>query len=490
MNFPYQTKAFDFVRASRLVRKMQLKIAAAFKTGNMTRVAELQRILASSFSARMLAARQVLSSSGAKTPGVDGVVIPCTMEAITDMARRLGDVVSNPSAYVASPVLRIMIPKAIGSTDLRPLGIPTVFDRAVQALYTFCLYPISELRSDSGSFGFRKGMGTWDALKALKSAMVSIPRPVLVLDADIAKFFDSVSHEWLLANVPMNQAILKSILSAGALVDGTVQATVRGFPQGGIISPMLGNFTLDGLQQVVFDAVAKYPAFQAQVRMIRYADDFVVTGPSKLWVFNDYIMPAINSFLAERGLALHPVKTMVVDPYKSGFGFLGMNFAWAVNANNSAKYWLRVTPSTKSMEALKERVRMILLACKSMDGRAHMISQLNLVILGWGNYHLLGNSSLTFAAMDKFIWDAYFRWMKRHFPNGTVESLYKAGFTSVGNTKYVPYGVDDKGKLVTLSRLSSLTMRSFDPNVMKQSAFVEEFNKFREVDTEDMGDSS
>lgn len=464
------------------MRHLQFKIATAYKLGKMDRVMELQRILVNSWAARMLAAKQVARSSGGKTPGVDGKIIPNTTIGVATAAQELGKVTSNPGSYKASPVLRVMIPKGPGTDELRPLGIPTAFDRAVQALYAMALLPISEVRADTGSFGFRKGLGTRDASAALKSALLSVPRPQLVFDADISKFFDTVSHDWLLANVPMNRDVLRSILTAGAIDGGNKIDTDRGFPQGGIISPMLGNFVLDGLQQVIMDSIGKYQVYLPQMRVVRYADDFVVMGPSKLWLFNNFIIPAISLFLAERGLALHPVKSKVVNPYSEGFDFLGMNYSWKANVNMPGKHWLRIVPSDKSVERFKMRVREIISNCKDLNYRMNMISQLNLLITGWGNYHIFGNVSVIFNELDKFVWDAYLNWLKGHFPKGTVASLSKIGFMQVNNTKSVPFGINEQGIKVPLKRLSTMSIRSFSIVEVKRSGFLEEFNKFNEDD--------
>ena len=160
----------------------------------------------------MLVARQAVSSPGGKTPGIDGKVFENSIDSYIEIAIKPREVTDFPKTYKASPVKRVMVPKGPGSTEKRPLGIPTIFDRAVQALYLYRLLPIAELRADKGSFGFRKGMGTRDASIALKNAMVKVPRPQLIFDADISKFFDNVSHSWLIENVPMEKIFCAQFL--------------------------------------------------------------------------------------------------------------------------------------------------------------------------------------------------------------------------------------------------------------------------------------
>jgi len=274
----------------------------------------------------MLVARQAVSSPGGKTPGIDGKVFENSIDSYIEIAIKPREVTDFPKTYKASPVKRVMVPKGPGSTEKRPLGIPTIFDRAVQALYLYRLLPIAELRADKGSFGFRKGMGTRDASIALKNAMVKVPRPQLIFDADISKFFDNVSHSWLIENVPMDKDILRAILTSEAMVNGVIEATEKGFPQGGIISPMLGNLTLDGLERVVKEPFLKYKGILPKVNVIRYADDFIITGPSLRWCFDDTIVPNCTKFLKERGLNIHPVKSRIIDPYVDSFDFLGSQY--------------------------------------------------------------------------------------------------------------------------------------------------------------------
>lgn len=197
--------------SSKQITKLQRKIAPAYRNDDMKRVFEFQRILVNSVDARALAVYRVLSSKGGKTPGIDNYV-PQSTEKINKMIEKLAIVTKSPKNYKPSSVLRVWIPKGYSTDEKRPLGIPTIFDRAVQSLYMMALLPIAELTADQGSFGYREGLGTLDAVHQLKVDLLKLPQPILALDADIKTFFDNVDHEWLLKNIPIDKVILEKIL--------------------------------------------------------------------------------------------------------------------------------------------------------------------------------------------------------------------------------------------------------------------------------------
>jgi len=265
---------FNWKDAMKALLKLQRKIEVAYKEGDIKKVTLLQRILVNSWAVRMLAVRLVVLSKGAKTPGVDQRLVQSSDDFL-EIVKGLGVV---PSGYKPKPVKRVMIPKGYGTNELRALGIPTMFDRAVQSLYGLSLLPIAELTADEGSYGFRKGRGQLDAVLAAKRDLLELPRPALILDANIKKFFDTVSHDWLLENIPMDKTVLKAFLTAGSIDKGQFVPSPAGFPQGSIISPMLTNMTLNGLYQCIHDSLAKTTQLRKYIRFIRYADDFCCSG--------------------------------------------------------------------------------------------------------------------------------------------------------------------------------------------------------------------
>jgi len=256
----------------------------------------LQWLLAHSSFAKLLAIRQVTSNKGKNTPGVDGVVWKTShqkIKAIKQLRRR---------GYKALPLRRVYIPKKSGK--LRPLGIPTMRDRAMQALYALTLAPIAETYGDLNSYGFRTGRSCADAIEQCFNCLSHKHSATWILEADIAACFDNISHQWLLDNVPVDKKILTQWLHAGFLDKGNLYPTLKGTPQGGIISPILMNITLDGLERTVRKSVPwNMPNSKARtgVLAIRYADDFIITGKTKV-LLEQRVVPAVNPRSSENFL--------------------------------------------------------------------------------------------------------------------------------------------------------------------------------------------
>lgn len=298
------------------VKRLQMRIAKAVKLKKYRKVKSLQWLLTHSFHAKLLAVKRVTSNKGKNTPGVDGVVLKTSrqkMDTVKQLQRR---------GYKASPLRRVYIPKKSGK--LRPLGIPTMHDRAMQALYASALIPIAETLGDPYSYGFRQRRSCADALRHCFDRFCQTTSPEWVLEADIAGCFDNISHKWILENIPIDKKILGQWLNAGFLDKGELFPTLKGTPQGGIISPVIMNMTLDGLEDAARKAApwcVPGTTMRRGVTVIRYADDFIVTSRSRE-ILEQRILPAIKIFMAERGLTLSEEKTHITNIYE-GFDFLG-----------------------------------------------------------------------------------------------------------------------------------------------------------------------
>jgi len=289
----------DWYRVQRNVRGMQVRIAKACQKGNWRRVKALQRLLVRSKSAKLLAVRRVTENQGKHTTGVDGVLWRDTkakLKAAMGLKRR---------GYRALPLRRVFIPKSNGKE--RPLGIPTMQDRAMQALYLLALAPVAETGGDPNSYGFREQRCTADAMAQLFVCLSQKVSAGWVLEADIEGCFDHINHQWLMTNIPMDKVILRQWLKAGVIHKGQLRPTEEGTPQGGIISPTLANMALDGLETQLKQHLGVTRAKKLKVNVVRYADDFVITGASKELLENE-IKPWIEQFLAQRGLRLSQEK--------------------------------------------------------------------------------------------------------------------------------------------------------------------------------------
>lgn len=289
---------------------LQYEILKAYRKEDCNKVSTLQHALIKSFAARCLAVRKVTSNRGGYSPGIDGKTYNTDVEKFKAV-----QAVYDLSEYKADPVRRVYIPRPDGKK--RPLGIPTIKDIIVQTLYLylFALDPIAEEQADTRSYGFRKFHGVHDCVTYLNlvcSSYTATRRHVL--DVDIEQFFPSVSHQWLLDNIPIDKRILREFLKAGVSEDFTFHPVNESFPQGSPISPVLANISLNGLREWLGD----------EFLFVRYADDFLVLGKTKQALEEDALLK-IRKFLEPRGLRLNLEKTQIRD-ISQGFDYLSFNF--------------------------------------------------------------------------------------------------------------------------------------------------------------------
>src|SRR5712692_10673699 len=307
--------AIDWQKVNQNVRRLQGRIVKATKEKRWGKVKALQRLLTHSFSGKALAVRRVTENQGKNTPGVDKVTWNTPQKKINAVysLRQRG--------YRPQPLRRIYIPKKNGK--MRALGIPVMRCRAMQALHLLALEPVAETTADPNSYGFRPERSTADAGEQCFIALARKTSAQWVLEADIKACYDEISHAWMVANIPTDKVILQKWLKAGYVYQDELFPTDAGVPQGGIISPVAANMTLDGLEAMLAEKFPKAKRTGLKMHMVRYADDFIITGNSKEWLEHE-VKPAVVAFLAERGLVLSPVKTKVTH-IRDGFDFLGWN---------------------------------------------------------------------------------------------------------------------------------------------------------------------
>ena len=423
--------AVDWRRVNRYVRRLQARIVKAVKQGKWRLVNNLQRLLIHSTCGRLLAVRRVTENRGKKTAGVDGILWDTPEKKMTAVYRL------RQAGYTASPLRRIYIPKKNGKK--RPLGIPTMADRGQQALHKLGLEPVAECLADINSYGFRLERSAQDAAGQIFNALRSKNSACWVLEGDIKACFDEISHEWSLANVPMHKRTLHKWLKAGYMEKQVFHHTDKGTPQGGIASPLLANLCLDGLEACVAENISEKR--KHKINVIRYADDFIITGDSKEWL-EEVVKPRVIQFLASRGLRLSEEKTHITHIMK-GFDFLG----WNVRKYSSGK--LLIKPSDKSVKALLEKTGEIIRNNRQAK-TANLIKMLNPVIRGWANYHKHAVAKRVFQKVDHLIFKQLWYWAKRRHPKKSLTWIKSRYFKTVGNNHWMFTGVDDKGNLVHL----------------------------------------
>ena len=431
--------------AQRMVRRLQARIVKATQDRRWGKVKALQHLLTHSSSGRQVAVKQVTENSGKRTPGVDRILwnTPVKKEAAAHDLKQRG--------YQALPLRRLYIPKANGK--MRPLGIPTMKDRAMQGLYLLALDPVAESTADPNSYGFRKDRSTADAIAQCFITLGKKHSPQWILEGDLKACFDEISHPWMLAHIPTDKTILRKWLKAGFIDQNTLHPTEAGTPQGGVISPVAANLTLDGLEVFLRE---RYPQLgqgrSALVNMVRYADDFIITGRTKQLLESE-VKPLVTDFFKTRGLELSQEKTRITH-IEEGFDFLGQN----VRKYNGK---LLIKPSRKNVRAFLEKVRGVIKANKQAT-TAGLIALLNPIIRGWAHYHRHVVSSATFCKVDSAIFNCLWRWALRRHRNKPSRWIYRKYFEHFDGTGSVfrerGRGRDGKPTLTCLFHAASLAI--------------------------------
>jgi len=337
--------SINWKKAHREVKRLQTRIVKATQEGRWNKVKALQRLLTHSFSGKVIAIKRVTENRGKKTSGVDREIWDTPQKkfkAIDSLKRR---------GYKPLPLRRVYLPKSSNPSKKRPLSIPVMRDRAMQALHLLALDPIAESKLDPNSYGFRVSRSCADAIEQCFNILAKKASSQWILEGDIRSCFDKISHRWLEHNLPMDQEILKKWLKSGFIDRQTFHPTHEGTPQGSIISPTMCNLTLAGLERELNTRFGKNDRLKRnpKVNFVGYADDFVVTGASKE-ILETQVQPLIETFLAERGLELSLEKTKIIHIEK-GFDFLGQNV-------RKYRGKLLIKPSRKNVKTLLGNVHL------------------------------------------------------------------------------------------------------------------------------------
>lgn len=439
--------SISWKQAHRNVRRLQARIVKAWKAEEKRKVRALQHILVRSLSARAIAVKRVTTNRGRNTPGVDGEIwdTPHKKAWAVEQLRREG--------YRPQPLRRVSIPKKDGSR--RFLGIPTMKDRAMQALYALALDPIAETEADPNSYGFRRERSPADAIGRCFIVLARKTSAQWVLEGDIRACFDEISHAWWMAHIPLPKGILKGWLKAGYMDQGRWYPTNRGAPQGGIISPVLANWALDGLERELRRRFGhtERQRHQNKVHLVRFADDFVVTGTTK-GLLKEEVQPVIESFLAERGLTLSTTKTRITH-ISEGFDFLGQDL-------RKYGHKLLIRPSDSSVKEVLAKVQKVLKANPQAQA-GHLIMQLNSIIRGWANYHRHVVSKRTFIKIDWHIHWMVWRWARKKHRGRSAAWVKEKYFKQVGGLNWAFTGkvatVDGAARQAQLCQASKIPIK-------------------------------
>ncbi len=428
------------------VYKLQKRIYRASQRGDVKAVRRLQKTRLHSWSAKMLAVRRVTQDNqGKKTAGVDGV------KALTP-EQRLDLVGQLKLTDKSKPTRRVWIPKP-GTEEKRPLGIPTMYDRALQALVKQAMEPEWEAKFEPNSYGFRPGRSCHDAVGAIFTAIRL--KAKFVLDADIAKCFDRIDHQALLKKIntfPSLRRQIKGWLKSGVLDNREMLETDKGTPQGGVISPLLANIALHGLEGQVKQFAETLPGNKRDnknaITLVRYADDFVILHEKLEGV--QKCQQIIQDWLSEIGLELKPSKTRIAHTLfplgdeKPGFDFLGFNIRqYSVGKHQSGKstngkklgFKTIIKPAKKKVALHYQNITQVVDAHKAAPQEA-LISRLNPIIRGWANYYAAVCSKETYSELDNMVYGKLRRWTRRRHPNKTGKWVSRKYWHTIGGSNW------------------------------------------------------
>ena len=427
--------------------KLQKRIYRAMQNNNKKLVHKLQRLVLTSESAKLLSVRRVTQdNSGRKTAGIDGKTVLTPKE-------RVKLTLSIDLCKKSKPLRRIWIPKP-KDTEERPLGIPTIEDRTKQALVKMALEPEWEAKFEPNSYGFRPGRSCHDAISAIHNSITK--KTGYVLDADISGCFNNINHTALLNKLkttPIIRRVIKGWLKAGVMENGTFYQTKSGTPQGGVISPLLANIALHGLEIKTKQALSKelleyskkklgksqHSKAQTSISIIRYADDFVVIHESK-----EIIMKAkafIVQWLKNIGLELNPTKTRIVHTLnedngkKPGFNFLGYTIRQFVCSRKKRGYKSQTKPSIQAQKDHLLSMKKVLRKLRAIS-QENVIQELNPIIKGWSRYYVPGVSSKIFKRIDSQLHKKLWQWAVFRHHNKNKDWIRRKYFRQHGNYKW------------------------------------------------------
>src|SRR6056297_330679 len=431
---------------------MQLEIASKADKSTSLVESNLKNFMRSYVSKIFLvlyAVNHVLTNEGGSTPGIDGILYERSRNGKTSEGfQNAADLVLKINykflkTYECKPIKRIYVPKR-NSSESRPLGIPTLLDRVVQKLFQLVIDPAIDVFSDPNSYGFRKHRSAHQAIGGVASRLAKASEDIVVVQLDVEKFFDRIDHEWVQKNFPMPTGfdhVLKSWLSSGVFINQSLAKDEHGVPQGGIISPLIANFTLNGLEKAAFKDVIKSVSVNTSEQgkkkldlkfgLIRYADDFVIilNHPRNLALVKENV----RMFLNERGLYINnkkskdiffKEKTKKKDEPSPKFDFLGFTFMFQINVRTSriisrrdmtGKKKVIIYPSRDNIIGFKRKLK-VLIGKNANISAIELLNKLNPVLRDWARYFALSVCAKVLNEIDNYVYRRLWRWCTQKHP--------------------------------------------------------------------------
>ena len=457
---------FDWDKAEEKLLLMQKDLSKVAYKKDLEAIKKIQNKIVSSLEARALAVRKV-SNSGKTEVGVDKV------RWRKDEEKMMATISLNSIEYKSQPLKRIIIKDKRGLKDRR-IGIPTMRDRAMQVLHSFALEPVAEAWGDRKSFAFRKGRTALDAHSCLWDNLCDSECPDWVLLVDVENFYESISHEWLMNNIPMNKRVLKEFLESGACFNGELFPTEVGISLGCSVSPMLGNMILDGLQYKLYDLQGENIVDFKDGYMVRFADDIAITARSKEQA--EKFKEVVENFVGERGLKLSERKTKIVN-VREGFDFLSRYY---IKIHNQ----IRVIPSEKAVKNFEQDLEDLILNPEKHWTQKSLIQAINSKLYGWATYHRVEESKEVFSHIDFLVNALLLRLMQKTYPNKTIEQLKNKYWYKLPDGRFIfALTTNKKYTVINLSDIVLVRHRRMDfkKNVFLDCDYFEEREQMQEI---------
>lgn len=457
---------YDFEKAEKRLFELQCNLTRATFKKNEEKIKMFQDKIVYSSEAKMLAVRKIAEVTKSSA-GIDGVV----WRKDSDKMRAVIEL--NNGKYQAQPLKQFILKDKKSSRE-RQVGVPTMYDRAMQVLYAYALEPIAEANADRKSFAFRKGRSPEQVHSYIMNCLTDVDAPEWVLVTDVSSFYDSISHNWLIENIPINKYVLREFLKSGIIFNGEFFNKDEGISLGSNLSTILGNMTLDGLQKRLYDIQGECVEDYYKGYCIRFADDILITAKTEeeAYKYKDIVV----KFVSERGLKISDKKTKVVN-IKKGFEFLSRFYCKIDGV-------VRCIPSEKAVKKFECEIDELINSNKERWSQSKLIQSVNAKISGFVTYHKCEESKEVFKHLDVFINAVLLKMMKELYSNTSKEQLIKkywktdslgrSTFTVPSNKEKCIKNMEDT-VLINEKRINS------SKNVFLDREYFEELDKNKDI---------